>query len=240
MKTVYYAPCVPPELYGNDFMLYQEPDSLYKDIIKDKNRSNDYNNYLDCPAVIKSMQNTFIVRNPWTSTIKVDYHRGVFSNEHGVEDSIAEHFSPKPNSRTRPMFNVYHNYLFFCDDDLEITTTPAYMHTSEYQTKCMYIPGTFNISKWLRPVEGAFEMQMPFTELNLKHGDPMYYVKFNTTEAVKLVRFDLTPELWNMSQGCVHHKKYEPAKSLSYLYKLFVHTGMRRLISKKVKENLIE
>ena len=239
MKTVYYAPCVPPDLYGNDFMLYQEPDSLYKDMIKDRNPQNDYNNYLDCPAVIKAMQNTFIVRNPWTTTIAVDYQHGAFLNKDRREDSISEHFSPKPNSRSRTMFNIYHNFLFFCDDDLEVTTLPAYMHTSELQSKCLYIPGTYNISRWLRPVEGAYEMQTPFEELNLRTGDPMYYVKFNTTEAVKLVRFDLTQELWNMAQGCVHHKKYQPAKSLSYLYKLFTHTGMRRLISKRIKENLI-
>lgn len=240
MKTVYYAPSVPPELYGNDYMLYEEPDSLYKDLLKDKNASNDYNNYMDCPAYLKSVQNTFVIRNPWTAEISVDFKSKAFVNTNGRQDDITQHFTPKPNSRNKMMFNMYHNFLFFSDSDLEISTTPAYLHSTELQTKCTYIPGTFNISRWLRPIEGAYEMQQPFETLNLTLGDPMYYVKFNTTEVVKLVRFNLTPELWNMSQGCVFHKKYQPSKSLNYLYKLFTHTGMRKLILKNIKENIIE
>lgn len=240
MKTVYYASCVPPELYNNDFMLYQEPDSLYKDILKTKNKQNDFNNYMDCPAFLKSLNNTFIVRNPWTTTITIDYSTGKFLNNQGQEDSISEHFTPKPVSRTQPLFNVYHNFLFFCEDDIETSTTPAYLHTSDFQTKCTYIPGTFNIAKWLRPVEGAFELQDNADCLEIKTGDPLYYVKFNTTDSIKFVRFDLTEELWSMAQGCVFHKKYQPNKSLSYLYKLFFHSGRQRLVLKKIKENIIQ
>jgi len=93
-------------------MLYQEPDSLYKDILKNKNKQNDFNNYMDCPAFLKSTNNTFIVRNPWTTTITIDYATGKFLNQYGQEDAISEHFTPKPISRVQPLFNVYHNFLF--------------------------------------------------------------------------------------------------------------------------------
>ena len=239
MKTVYYSASVPPDLYGNDFMLYQEPDSLYKELLANKNKENTYNNYMDCPAFLKSVQNTFVVRCPWTSKLTVDYSNGTFVNEQGQRDEIAEHFTPKPTSRTNPMFNVYHNFLFFCEDDLEITTSPAFLHNTEFQSNCTYIPGTFNIAKWFRPIEGAFEMKHRFQTLDIAMGDPLYYIKFNTTDSIKLVRFDLTPELWNMTQGCVNHKKYQPNKSLTYLYKLFFHSGRQRQVLKKIRENII-
>ena len=239
MKTIYYANSSPPDLYGKDFMLYQEPDSLYKELLTTKNTNNTYNNYMDCPAFLKSIQNTCVVRTPWTAEIFVNFENGTFTNEQGSEDTIVEHFSPKPISREKIMFNIYHNFLFFCEDSLEITTMPAYMHTSELQTKCTYIPGSFDISKWFRPIEGAMEMQETFNSLKLKLGDPLYYIKFNTSEPIKFVRFDLTPELWELSQGCVQHKKHQPQKALSYLYKLFCHTGMQSSILKKIKNNII-
>lgn len=239
MKTVYYAPCVDPALYGDDFMLYKEPDSLYKDLLKDKNYQNNYNNYMDCPGFLKSIQNTFIVRSSWTSTILVNLQNGSFTNSHGEADAISEHFTAKPVSRKNLLFNVYHNFLFFCEDDLEITTMPAYMHNSEFQRKCTYIPGSFNISRWFRPIEGAFEMQEPFESLIVKTDDPLYYVKFDTSDTVKLVRFNLTPKIWAMSQGCVHHKKYQPMRSLKYLYNLFSTTLMRTLVLSHIKKNII-
>jgi hypothetical protein len=239
MKTVYYSASLPPDLYGNDIMLYQEPDSLYKELLATKNKENTYNNYMDCPAFLKSIQNTFVVRCPWTSRLTVDYSNGTFLNGQGHRDEIAEHFTPKPTSRSNPMFNVYHNFLFFCEEDLEITTSPAFLHNSEFQSNCTYIPGTFNISKWFRPIEGAFEMKTPMQTLDITMGDPLYYIKFNTTDLVKLVRFDLTTELWSMTQGCVNHKKYQPNKSLAYLYKLFFHSGRQRQVLKKIKENII-
>ena len=239
MKTIYYASCLPPNLYYKDYLLYQEPDSLYKDLLKDKDKSNDYNNYLDCPAFLKFIQNSFIVRSPYTCDLDIDYNSGSFLRN-GSADEITEHFTPRPSCReNHMMFNLYHNFIFYSEDSIEMSTTPAFMHHSELQSKCTYIPGTYDVSKWFRMVDGAFEMNMSFNQLLLQRGDPIYYVKFNTTDTVKLVRFDLTQELWNLTQGCIQYKKYQPQKPLNYLYKLFAHTGMNKLILKKIKENLI-
>lgn len=239
MKTVYYASCVHPDVSYKEFMLYEEPDSLYKNVLPNKDETNDYNNYLDCPAVLKFMQNTFVVRAPWNCDITVDYRNGRFLNN-GNHDEIADHFTPRPSCRhDAVMFNIYHNFIFFSEDSLEMTTMPAFMHQSELQTKCTYIPGTFDVSKWFRSLDGAYEMKQPFDSLKLAKGDPLYYVKFHTTDTVKLVRFDLTKELWDLTQGCIHYKKFQPQKPLNYLYKLFAHTGMSKLILKKIKENLV-
>lgn len=238
-KTVYFSHCSPPDLYNQDYMLVKEPDSLYKDLLKDKNFANNYNNYMDCPGFLKSIQNTFIIRNSFTTDLKINLQTGDFFNIDGQQNQVTEHFTAKPICRKLPLFNIYHNILFFCEEDLEITTIPAYMHNSELQSKCTYIPGSFNISRWFRPVEGAFEMKHAFTELTLKDNDPMYYVKFNTTESVKFVRFYLSLELWQMSQGCVNYKKYHSMKPLKYLYKVFSTTFMRKLVSKNIKQNLI-
>lgn len=240
MKIVYYSHASRPELYSKDFLTYREPDSLYKDLIKDKNEDNAYNNYMDCPAVIRSFQNTFIVRLPWNTTRNIDFNTGKFLNENNQEDNISEYFVPKPTSRSRLMFNLYHHHLLFSEDDLEATVLPAYMHSSELQTKCTYIPGTMNISKWFRPIEGAFELQNGVSSISLKTDDPLCYIKFDTSEPIKFVRFNLSKELWELSQGCVQHKQHQPKKSLLYLYKLFHHTGMRKLILKNIKNNLIE
>ena len=238
MKTIYYASCVDPEVYHNEFMLYSEPDSLYKDLLASKDKSNDYNNYLDCPAFLKFAQNMFVVRSPWNCELTVDYSTGKFLIDN-QETEISDHFKPRPNCRDRMMFNMYHNFIFFSEDSIEVSTMPAFMHNSELQTKCTYIPGTYDISKWFRSIDGAFEMQQPLDCLNLKKGDPLYYVKFDTSDSVKLVRFNLTPDLWKLTQGCIHYKKYQSRRALTYLYNLFFHSGMQRLTLTKIKENII-
>lgn len=239
MKTIYYASCLPPDLYHKDYLLYQEPDSLYKDLLKDKDKSNDYNNYLDCPAFLKFIHNGFVVRSPYNCDLTIDYNTGRFLQDGKVND-IAEHFKPRPSCRNGMlMFNLYHNFIFYSEDSIEMSTMPAFMHNSELQSKCTYLPGTYDVSKWFRMIDGAYEMKTSFDKLNLRRGDPMYYVKFNTNDAVKLVRFDLTAEIWNLTQGCIQYKKYQPKKPLNYLYKLFAHTGMNKLILKKIKENII-
>jgi hypothetical protein len=241
MKTIYYAHASQPDLYYKDFMTFQAPDSLYKDLLTDKDEKNNWNNFMDCPAFLKSIHNTFIIRLPWTTERIIDFNSGKFLNSKNEPDAISEYFLPKDSSRNNKlMMNVYHHMLYFCEDSIEVTAMPAYLHSTDLQTKCIYIPGTFDISNWLRPVDGAMELRQGVNSLKINTNDPIYYIKFNTTEPIKFVRFNVTAELWGLVNGCVQHKFHQPRKGLAYLYKIFQHTGMKSLVLKHIKANIIK
>lgn len=232
MKTVYYASYAPAEFAGQHFMLFQQPDPLLQLIAKDRNKENKYENYIDCPAFQNSVKNTFVVRNSIDSKIHIN-DRGV------INDCEASNFwLRKANSRNLGVVNYHLNYIFF-SEDLEISTLPAYLHNTDFQTKLTYIPGTYNIGNWFRPVEGAFEMKYNVANLELHNGDPLYYIKFHTDEKIKFVRFEFTPKLYQMSLGCMNYKKLKLHSSLKFLYNLFHKSLANKAILKEIKANIV-
>jgi hypothetical protein len=233
MKTVYYASFAPAEFVGQHFMLFQQPDPLLQLIAKDRNKNNKYENYIDCPAFQNSVKNTFVVRNAIDSSIQI--------NSNGVTNNCeaANFWLRKANSRNLGVVNYHLNYIFF-SEDLEISTMPAYLHDTDFQTKLTYIPGSYNIGGWFRPVEGAFEMKQDSIDLQLSNGDPMYYIKFHTEDKIKFIRFEFTPKLYQMSMGCMNYKKLKLHSSLKFLYNLFHKTLANKAIMKEIKGNIVE
>jgi hypothetical protein len=91
--------------------------------------------------------------------------------------------------------------LFFSAEPLTLFTYPAYMHRSEVQTHLAYVPAAYDISKWLRPLQGTFEIPEATTTVRVCEDDPLYYVRFNTTKRVRLRRFQTVPEIQAIAHG---------------------------------------
>jgi hypothetical protein len=236
MKTVYYASFAPPEFIGSHYMLFQEPDPLLQLIAKDRNKQNRYENYIDCPAFQNTVKNTFVVRNAIDMSLQINSN-GIHSTDINTPES-ASFWMRKPSSRNLPVVNFHLNYIFF-SNDLEITTTPAYLHDSEFQRKLTYIPGSYNIGKWFRPIEGAFELKSAVLDLQFKNNDPMYYIKFHTDEKINFVRFEFTSKLYQMSMGCMNYKKLKLHSSLLFLYNLFHKSLANKVIEREIKANIV-
>lgn len=232
MKTVYYSSFSPPEFFGDHYMLFEEPEPLLQSIAKTRNKQNKFENYIDCPGFQNSIKNTFIIRNPINMSILIN-DNGIFpTNNKSIE--LVPFWIKKDNSRHLGVVNYHLNYIFF-SEELEISTFPAYLHNTDFQSKLTYIPGSFNIGKWFRPIEGAFELKENTTEVSIKESDPLYYIKFHTNEKIKFVRFEMSSKLYQMTLGCMNYKKINHNCPLNYLYKLFYKTQANRLISKEIQ-----
>lgn len=238
MKIVYYASFSEPEFSGSHYLLFQEPDSLLKTVAAERNKNNKFENYIDCPGFQNSVKNTFIVRNSLDMSLLIN-DNGIFPTDE-ASTTASSFWLRKQNSRQQlGVVNYYLNYIFF-SKDMEISTLPAYLHTTDFQTKLTYIPGSFNVGNWFRPVEGAFEMKTDNIELNCNVGDPMYYIKFHTNEKIKFVRFNFTPKLYQMTMGCMNYKKLKLHSSLKFLYKLFHNSLANKIIEREIKDNIIK
>ena len=97
-----------------------------------------------------------------------------------------------------------------------------------------------DIGQWFRPIEGATQLNENVNTVSIKRNDPIAYVKFQTDEPVQLKRFYMTKELEELSWGCIKYKRYEPARSLPYLYDKFNKRGLHKVITKEIKRNVVE
>ena len=80
------------------------------------------------------------------------------------------------------------------------------------------ICGKFDISKWIRPTDFAFEIIDTSQVMQFRRGDPLFYVRFNTNKKVNLVRTDLTQDMLNVVRAQVGIKKYVPGNSMEKNY----------------------
>jgi hypothetical protein len=110
--------------------------------------------------------------------------------------------------------------VFVADEDIIIESLPAMMHDSETLRNIRVIPGTYNIHRWVRPLDFTFEILDPSKPLEFKRGDPLFYVRFIDPKGrkVELERIDQTEEILKTMYGMVVLKNYISKLSLDKLY----------------------
>jgi len=98
----------------------------------------------------------------------------------------------------RPIVQVMTPYICLADSPVYINQIPTYMHYNEEVLPGLLIDGRFPIDVWPRQMMWAFEWYDTKKEINLKRGDPWFYVKFETedpSQVVQIVECELTPEV---------------------------------------------
>jgi len=235
---VYWSTIYPPDVYDDYNLLYKEPRLLLPELLPERGPDNP-DDFFACPAFHKHSQNMFVVRSI------VDAHVGLVPDGFTALDEhsklTGQMFSfiqaTRRNYRTI-LFD--HRMMFFSEQSVQLSSYPAYMHRTELQTKLCYLPGAYDISKWLRPLQGQYEVPDSVTSLRVQENDPLYYVKFDTTEKVRLRRFKVVPELGAIAHGCVHYKLFRPQSSLSRVYAAFEESKAGKRVLQLIKDNVLD
>jgi hypothetical protein len=115
---------------------------------------------------------------------------------------------------------------------------PAYYHKPVFDG--YYIGGSMDIGQWFRPIEGATQLNPNVNTVSFKRNDPIAYVKFQTEEPVQLKRFYMTKEIEELSWGCIKYKKYEPRRTLPFLYDKFNKRGLNKIITREIEKNVVD
>ena len=84
------------------------------------------------------------------------------------------------------------------------------------------IPGEFDISKWIRPINCAFEVFDTPTTISFKREQPLFMVKFETfnNETIQLKQKIINQDIASAGLSCLTVKDFLPNKNLNYLYKI--------------------
>jgi hypothetical protein len=236
MKIVYWSPFFLSDEYPSVQMIYDEPISLLEDLRDKRNSDNTKDNFYSCHAFLNSVKNTFVLKIPFGITFGLDKELGPIYID-GLVDDMKHIVLKHPSQKNTMTFAIRGNWIFWSEDSLDMSTTPAYYHKPVFNG--FYVGGRFNIGQWFRPVEGASQLFEDVNTVSFKRNDPIAYVKFHTDEPITLKRFYMTKELEELHWACVKYKRYEKGRALPYLYAKFEERGLNKIITAEIKKNVV-
>lgn len=212
-----------PEDGRNQWMqiLVEEPPSLLQELAKTKKTSP----FFPCPAFVDYCKNTFVIRSP------VDLHVQIRRNPYwvGMEDKDQLFFdsyislkTPADEKNGLLSLTMPPWLLFYTEDSqpVMIEAMPAFLSHVPRLHGLSLIPGRFDISKWVRPVNYTVEVAQEITEIRIKEGDVLFYVRFTAEDGslIKLERGELTSGLYKAVSACIGVKTVSNNKKLPELY----------------------
>ena len=181
--------------------------------------------YNRCPAVQDYLANVYAIRSPVSFSVKISPEEGRIVGVDTKSDDVRKliRFRSNPSITTHTVISLSCYYAFYCKAPMLVEQLPAFFEHGDAQTKATVIPGTFRIDQWVRPVEVALEIQKGVTELVVKRGDILSYVRFVPTPHTKrvvLVRDTDKQRLLDVSNTCVSLKNFMDIRSLEDGYAL--------------------
>lgn len=179
-----------------------------------------------CPAYLDSLKNTYVICSPidyeiqfnreekWANVITPPtLPNKLFSLRHGQE-GVSEYC----------LFSINFGRLLFVSrkQDVWLEVVDPFMEW-ERKNAVRIVSGKFNIHKWVRPIEFAFEHKNKIDTIKINRGDPLCYVRFtskNPADIIALNRIEQNVDDIQDFNRNTDLKNYFPHKSLNFLYEL--------------------
>jgi hypothetical protein len=216
---------------GPENLLAIPPEPVLVDLYKNNQGFMHYK----CPAFINALANTYVIRAAFDFDIVVDHDLRKISTSKDSFLKLYLHNRTHQNDQICDMIiSLSFFYLFLTDEeDVELEMLPAVYHRSDLIDKLQLIMGKFVVSKWARGIEfsGIIKDSKPegkqlATTINIKRGDPLCYVRFNTknNEKIKLVQekdFDKITHYSKTAHNVARVKSTYENMKLEDCYKLY-------------------
>jgi hypothetical protein len=245
MITVYYAVkkisssvdrAIDPSSLIN--MLVDSLVPVYNDLKKIENKEIDsIGSMYSCRSFLQYTKNMYLMKNPFNINVRIEKSKIFNFGDRSLDNLYLNRVMQTTNGHN---LNYEPGYIFFSETPLEIEVLSPFMHKSNFCKNGYIVPGSYDISKWFRPVNPALQLyDNSDKEVQSDKGDPLMYINFKTNENVRLKRFNITQEIENIMYATTAYKKYDSNRSLSYLYDKFIQSGLNKKTLRLIKENLI-
>jgi hypothetical protein len=222
MTTVYWTP-TSAEIKSiektNEFseevqILFTEPRPLMNLIAKEYSE----NIFLKCPAFIQSCKNTFVITAPMDGTIIVDKDKNeLLCKGFGWDQNFYDSFCLiRPDNTV----TLAPRYIFYSKESLEMESMPVFLLKSPSIENLQTITGSFDIGKWIRPVDFTFVVKDYTKPIIINRGDPIFFVRFKCNEKITLERVEYTNNLQKAYYACASLKSRIPNLNLPVLYEM--------------------
>lgn len=192
------------------------PDRIAKEFQKTRKLSH----FSVCPAHTDFIKNIFIIRSPIDLEFDYSYPKGIITKDIELARLM---FDVRFNvDSLYPQIELNLQHYFISDSSCEVIALPAFMHYNNFTNNATVIPGKFDIGKWVRPISCSFELKTKEGSVSIKKGDALFYIKFNTHNAVKLEKIKETSKelekLNKLRYACIDLKSKNSMQPLSKRY----------------------
>jgi hypothetical protein len=221
--------------------LGQEPPSKLIQNIPEKLR---VGNYPRCPAFNRHLKNLFVIKSPLDAKITLDIEKKeIYVSESRVE--WYQHYLDANQLENDNTIQFKTQLLFFSEKSVEMMIMHPFMHHNVFTDRGSVLMGSFDISKWFRPLNAAYFIKDDFIKENngklvfdIKQDDVLAYVKFHTDENINFIYSMCTPKIEDIAQMCDNHK-YTRNKtfSLQESYHRFKQFNLGRQLIKEFKRS---
>lgn len=178
-----------------------------------------------CPAFTDYLKNVYYICSPLDFTITRNNNIVTITNDRNRNIDLSMLlFNKYPDQKDLngiSMVTIPLQYFFINkDSDISIQVIDPPLTPNLLTNVC----GEFNISKWVRPTNFSFFMHPECETITFKRGEPLYAVRFNTAEPIKLLEItdeDRRKLILTEQQKAVAMKKWYPGLSLTKAYEIF-------------------
>lgn len=234
--VVYWANV--PDGEGDWSITFEDPGSLIHELSINKNKNNTDDNFLRCPAVTDLGKNLFVLKSPFNSTASFIIEDGKVSTEmDGGNGKWVVNRAPSLSNQLLTSFS--HPVVFFAEEDLDVMVSDPYFSDAPHKSWGTIIPGIYNCGSWFRPIHMEFNVWPGITDVSLKEGEHLAYVKFFTEKTVILKRFTMTQELYGTAKTCSSAGWWEPKVPLAKRYARFKQSKRDKFVLNVIKNNLV-
>ena len=194
--------------------------------------------YMSCPALLASIKNTFVVPSPVDIRFFVQDNKlpgiEVLGSEVSPLFLAPRHTGANSGGPSFVSLQFLHDsfLVVVADRPTNIWVTPPYLHSS----KLYGFSGTYDISKWVRPLGFVAEVREEFI---VRRGEPLCYFRFETKERIKLVKSTLRSDFFSLMAPMSEARHVAPKSSLAKLYDLAFRAGRIKAIVNYLKNNQI-
>ena len=233
MSKVYWTPDTndSPEFE----ILFSEPESLFKHLQKTREGSL----HMKCPAFVDFVKNIYVIKSPIDMEISVN-RKDKSMQVAGITEKLGTFVINRigdVGEKSPLALSLPPAYIFYSNDDIDMESMHAFMEVNDSISNLMSVPGTYNISKWIRSIDFSAEIKDENKPIKIKKGDVLFYVKFRTKDdsKVELERVLLTEELKYAARACFSVKQHIKNIPLKTLYKM-AEVFLSKLSFKKPKK----
>lgn len=200
-------------------MAYFAPEPVYKNIAASRPEED----FLVCPGIQDFYKNTFLVRAPFDFTAQIGRDGNLIIPQDAPEGVTSRLVKRVKDKSTYFSMSIRIDYIFATDaEDVIIEQLPAIMEHSDFVSNTRVICGRFNMSKWIRPFDFAFEVVDPTKPIAFKRGDPLYYIRFTSkiNDKVEMVHVEESKEINDIAQASLDLKAFVAGNSLEQNYEM--------------------
>lgn len=236
LLTIYWTIITVPERQTYANLLWSPPSSLLSSLPPAHDSTSVFGNYRLCSGAQDILKHTYVLTHPVTSTVDV---KGDFLQPQ-IQSLDNAWYSDSASLKNRYRINYDYSWAFFCQEPVTMRITPPYMHNTTDKLGGALATGSFDISKWFRPVNLTYMLWENSNSITVTKGDPAVYIEFLTDKKIVLKQFTCNQEVLSTAQQVIESNAFFSLLPLSARYERFLSSNRHKHILKLIKENLLD